>query len=108
MGKRVHRRRGDKRTKTQQGLGYAHQKARLNALAEMAEGTKCWRCKKPMYSWMQLHLDHVVSRAIGGVNGPTRLTHASCNMRAGQRLKTQLYGANVQRGPKRKRKQYRW
>lgn len=80
------------------GLGYAHQQARRAAIAAMPDGTPCGYCGRPMYRTQQLHYDHVIPRALGGRDGPRRLTHAACNIRAGQRL-----GAQLRRGRRRAR-----
>lgn len=74
------------------GLGYAHQQARRAALAAMRDGTPCGYCGQPMHHAQNLHYDHVIPRALGGppYNGPMRLVHALCNLRAGQKLGTRL------------------
>ena len=66
--------------------GYAHQKARKQALAMMVNGAPCPRCNRPMYKHQRLHLGHVLSVAMGGAKGPTRLEHAVCNEHAGRSL----------------------
>jgi 5-methylcytosine-specific restriction endonuclease McrA len=71
---------------TRVGLGAEHQQARKRALASMVEGTPCGYCGRPMYRHQNLHYDHVVPRALGGIGGPRRLVHQTCNLRAGQRL----------------------
>jgi 5-methylcytosine-specific restriction endonuclease McrA len=75
-----------RKTTTQAGLGYAHQKARAAALAALRDGTPCPYCGHPMYRTQRLELDHVIPRALGGIGGQTRLTHALCNRRMGGRL----------------------
>ena len=66
--------------------GYAHKKARALAIASMVEGTPCPRCHRPMYKRQRLQLGHVISVAMGGTNGPTRLEHGACNESAGAKL----------------------
>jgi 5-methylcytosine-specific restriction endonuclease McrA len=78
--------RARRKTTTQAGLGYAHQKARAAALAAFRDGTPCPYCPYPMYRWQALELDHVIPRALGGISGPVRLAHAVCNRRAGGRI----------------------
>lgn len=70
--------------------GAAHRKARKQALDMMPNGAPCPRCNRPMYRWQRLHLGHVVSVAIGGSNGPTRIEHGACNESAGARLGNRL------------------
>ena len=66
--------------------GREHRNARDKALAMMVNGTPCPRCNRPMYKHQRLQLGHVVSVAMGGMGGPTRLEHGACNERAGQRI----------------------
>ena len=85
---------------TQVGLGYReHQKPRQHAISAMPDGTSCPLCGQPMHkdktrNWdgQPLHYDHVIARAYGdaGRRGPRRLTHATCNIRAGQAVRAQL------------------
>ena len=70
--------------------GRAHRKARDKALDMMPNGAPCPRCNRPMYRWQRLHLGHVVSVAVGGSNGPTRIEHGTCNESAGARLGNRL------------------
>ena len=78
------------------GLGYReHQKPRRDAINAMPDGTPCPLCGQPMHkkalqNWdgRALHYDHVIARAIGGRSGPKRLTHATCNIKAGQAYRT--------------------
>ena len=44
----------------------------------------CDTCHAPIP--VSLMDDHVIPRAVGGKDGPRRLTHASCNVRAGSKL----------------------
>ena len=88
---------------TQIGLGAEHQQARARALAAMAEGTPCEMCGQPMFRAQKLHYDHVIPRALGGKNGPRRIVHALCNLRAGQRL-----GTAARRRNRRARAYTRW
>ncbi len=70
-------------TTTERGYGYAHQQARVQALAELEQedGQPCARCGQPMWhnDAHHLDLDHTSDRA--GYRG---LAHRSCNRRAGQ------------------------
>jgi len=58
--------------------GYAHKKARKDALAAFRDGQRCWRCRKPMHIWQALDLDHTRPVALGGANSLRVLTHARC------------------------------
>jgi hypothetical protein len=73
--------RHDPRTTTQRGYGYAHKKARREALDRLIDGLPCARCGRPMYRSQArvLDLDHTDDRR--AYNG---LAHRSCNTRAGQ------------------------
>ncbi len=66
--------------------GYAHKKARREALASLDDGQLCWRCRRPMRAWQSLDLDHVRPVLLGGSDGPVALSHAKCNRAAGARL----------------------
>jgi 5-methylcytosine-specific restriction endonuclease McrA len=88
------------------GLGYQHQRDRKRAIAVMPDGTPCQLCGKPMHRTQQLHYDHIIPRALGGKDGPRRIVHASCNVRAGQRLAVQL--RRRQRGKVPARRYNRW
>lgn len=72
------------RTTTQQGLGKDHQRRR--ALMAPPAGDPCPYCTKPMWPDQPLDADHVVARTLGGVDGPLRWAHASCNRRAGGQM----------------------
>jgi hypothetical protein len=84
---------GQRRTTTQQGLGWSHQKARAKALKEMQEGEDCPFCGEGMYREQKLDYDHVIPRSQGGTEGPRRLSHARCNRQAGGRLGARLTNA---------------
>jgi len=75
------------------GLGWSHQKARKAALAALVEGEPCELCGAGMWLWQALDLDHEVARALGGKDGRTRLTHASCNRSRGASMGNRLRGA---------------
>ncbi len=77
-------------TTTQRGLGSFHVADKKRLMALHRDGDPCWRCGQPMYKWQQLDRDHVIDRALGGVQGPAVLAHASCNRSAGARLGNQL------------------
>lgn len=71
-------------TTSQRGYGYHHQRRRSAALRALVPGTPCPYCGHPMYSDMELDLDHADPLAYGGdPRGPRRLAHAPCNRRAG-------------------------
>jgi 5-methylcytosine-specific restriction endonuclease McrA len=72
------------------GLGWGYRKRREAAIRAMRDGTPCPFCGLPMYKTQKLHYDHIVPRAFGNVNGPCRLAHASCNIRAGGVVRGQL------------------
>jgi len=76
------------------GSQYAwpHQKARRKAIASLVEGTRCWRCGRPMFRWQDLDLDHVVPVVLGGTDSGTVLAHARCNRSAGATLGNRLRG----------------
>lgn len=78
-------------TTTQRGYGWEHQKARAAALQALAQtGTApCPYCQQPMTPGMTLDYDHYPPLALGAGPRIRRLTHASCNRRAGQRLAIQ-------------------
>lgn len=78
-----------RRTTTEQGLGWSHQRERAAALRAFVDGTVCALCGRAMFSMQRLHLDHSVPRALGG-QGPRRLVHARCNESAGARLGNRL------------------
>lgn len=74
-------------TTTQRGYGWEHQQARSKALRQLREGDPCPYCEQPMARAMKLDYDHYPAMAQGGSpTGPRRLTHASCNRRAGQAI----------------------
>ena len=70
--------------------GYEHRKDRTRAIDAMPHGAPCPRCNRPMYKWQRLQLGHVVSVAMGGSDGPTRIEHGACNESAGARLGNRL------------------
>jgi len=81
---------------TLSGRGAAHQKERDRLLAALVEGTPCpfgegFCGHAPMYSWQELDCDEWPPRALAN-GGPQvrRLSHASCNRRAGAILGNQL------------------
>jgi hypothetical protein len=93
---------------TQRGLGYTHQQDKRRLLAELVDGTPCplpeWcggepmvhpkRCPNGPCFWCTLERDHTVPRALGGVDSAGRLSHASCNRRAGSQLGNQRRWGN--------------
>lgn len=91
---------------TRIGLGYRHQCDRRAAIKAMPDGTQCPLCGQPMHAepsrnpdGRALQYDHIIARALGGHNGPKRLTHATCNESAGRAL-----GAQLMRGKPRVRR----
>lgn len=84
---------GPRKTTTQQGLGWSHQKARAKAMRELREGEACPFCGDGMFREQALDYDHVIPRSQGGTDGPRRLSHASCNRQAGGRLGARLTNA---------------
>jgi 5-methylcytosine-specific restriction endonuclease McrA len=73
------------------GLGWGYRKRREAAIRAMPDGTPCELCGQPMRKKTdKLHYDHVIPRALGGANGPCRIVHAVCNIRAGQVVRVQL------------------
>jgi hypothetical protein len=100
-----------------EGLGWAHAKRRRALIAALVPGTPCPLCghplmKDPAYGWLaRLQLDHETPRAMGGIDGPVRLTHAWCNMSAGGRLGTRIRWGSRQKAAERPHKprwQSRW
>ena len=61
----------------------AWQRERAEAKRLMVDGTKCFRCQRPMYRWQALDYDHVIPVVKGGSNSPKKLSHSSCNRRHG-------------------------
>jgi hypothetical protein len=78
-------------TTTQRGLGAPHVRDKKRLKAQLQDGEPCWRCGQPMYQWQELDRDHVIDRALGGMEGPAVLAHASCNRSAGAKLGNQMY-----------------
>ena len=66
--------------------GWKHQQRRA-ALLPWAYGMPCELCGETMYQGQALDLDHSRPLSLGGTDGD-RITHASCNRRAGARLRT--------------------
>lgn len=66
---------------------YAHKQARINAIRNLVDGTRCPRCRRGMFRRQKLDLDHVIPVVMGGSGGPTRLMHAYCNRSAGAALR---------------------
>lgn len=77
-----------KPTTTQRGYGWNHQVARKAALRALSQGAPCPFCALGMYRDQELDYDHVVPLSMGGnPHGPKRLSHSSCNRRAGAHLR---------------------
>jgi hypothetical protein len=68
------------------GLGADHARDKRRLLAAFRDGDPCWRCGQPMRLWQGIDRGHIVSRALGGAQGPAALEHSSCNRSAGSRL----------------------
>ncbi|NVI88243.1 hypothetical protein [Actinomadura sp. BRA 177] len=68
-----------KGTTGERGYGYAHQRARRQALAAMVDEQPCVRCGEPMYHWQLLDLDH----ADDDRSVYLGLAHRGCNRSAG-------------------------
>jgi hypothetical protein len=73
----------------ERGLGYAHQQMRKRLLPK-AYGQPCALCGYLMVQGQRLDLDHVIPRKYGGIGGPVRIVHASCNRSQGARLGNRL------------------
>lgn len=75
------------RSTTARGYGWEHQQARREALAQMPDGAPCPFCQRGMSKDMRLDYDHYPPLAAGpGLARVRRLSHASCNRRAGQAI----------------------
>lgn len=71
-----------RKSTTERGLGYDHQKQRERLLARLVDGTPCEWCGQPMTREMELDADHRLARSRGGRRAD-RLLHASCNRARG-------------------------
>lgn len=71
-----------RKTTTERGLGYRHQKQRERLLALHIDGTPCSWCAQPMFKTQELDADHSQARSKGG-RVADRLLHASCNRQRG-------------------------
>ena len=89
-----------KKTTTEKGLGYAHQKARKAMPAP--KGDPCPYCRRPMWEGQLLDLDHAIPRAFNG-GGALRWAHASCNRSSGATL-----GNRLRKGKGRALPEVRW
>lgn len=75
-----------KKTTTQRGLGWAHQKQVKYLLRIHVDGSPCWWCTQPMWrdrnlNWdgRQLEGDHSLARAHHKGTKADRLLHGECN-----------------------------
>lgn len=69
-----------RKSTTERGLGWRHQRQRRRLLAMHVDGTPCWWCGQPMYRTQDLDADHSESRHYAGPHVlADRLMHASCN-----------------------------
>jgi hypothetical protein len=70
------------------GLGATHQQARRTALANLLDGIdRCPYCMRPMHRRQRLDLDDFPARILAmraGITPVKRLSHRSCNRRAGR------------------------
>lgn len=82
-------------TTTQRGLGAPHQADKRRLKREMRPGQPCPRCGQPMWPHQALDRGHAIPRALGGVNSPGRLEHASCNRSAGAAMATPMRYARL-------------
>ena len=80
---------------TERGLGSKHQKHKKQLLRELRPGQPCPRCGQPMHPHQKLDRGHTIPRALGGVNSPGRLEHASCNRSAGAAMATPMRYARL-------------
>lgn len=78
-----------RKTTTQRGLGYRHQRDRERLLRAHVEGTPCYWDGSPMYSdpaknWdgKPLEADHTIARSTGGTTAD-RLMCSTCNRQRG-------------------------
>lgn len=65
--------------------GWSHNRDRARLLAELAPGTPCAECRRPMFPEQLLDADHSTPAVLGGQRAD-RLLHRACNRRRGQRL----------------------
>lgn len=79
----------ERKTTTERGLGWKHQRARERLLSVHRDGAACWWCGRPMYrdknrnfDGQALAADHELARAHGG-DAAGRLLHGSCNSSRG-------------------------
>lgn len=70
------------------GLGAEHQRRR--AALGSPWGRVCPRCDEPMVKGQAVDAGHSEDRALGGADSPLRWEHASCNRKAGGRLRQAL------------------
>ncbi|NDK91047.1 hypothetical protein GYA93_15860 [Gordonia desulfuricans] len=71
-----------RKTTTQRGLGWRHQRDRERLLRNHVDGTPCWWCGEPMHRTQALDADHSNPRDKGGTKAD-RLLHAPCNRARG-------------------------
>ena len=74
------------------GYDYQHKVTRARLLPK-AWGTPCPLCGQVMVKGQALDLDHALPIALGGANAKPntmRITHATCNRRAGVRVREYL------------------
>jgi hypothetical protein len=80
-----------RRTTTQRGLGYPHQREGKRLRAGLRDGTPCPYCGRGMYRWQELDVDDWPGRMFGGPQ-IKRLAHRYCNRSAGARMGNRLRG----------------
>jgi hypothetical protein len=93
---------------TTDGLGAGHAADKRRLLALFRDGDPCWRCGQPMHLWQGLHRGHIISRALGGVNGPAALEHGKCNTSAGAALGNRLRTVPGRPVPRSAPRRHRW
>lgn len=71
--------------------GEPHRRARADLLVQLraTEGLRhaiaCGLCHQPLTAADNVHADHIIPLAGGGTHGGWQLTHATCNLKAGDK-----------------------
>lgn len=82
---------------TRRGYNGSHRRDREKAIRDLHEGDPCPFCGNGMYLDQELDFDHEVPVALGGKEGPKRLSHAFCNRSAGGKLAAAIRGGRERR-----------
>lgn len=82
---------------TRRGYDGEHKKARARELRNLREGEPCPFCGRGMFLDQDLDFDHIVPVALGGKEGPKRLSHAPCNRSAGGKLAASIRAGRERR-----------